>query len=104
MNQNVVLPITLNPSRDSSAAKKLGITHLDNTNLYISCEADIFLMIQTADTLAMDDHNPCLEQRKWLLYARDDAPWGPSRSPLGAGWKQLSNFPMIHETKIEKTK
>lgn len=50
-----MLPPLVKLKTDRKAAKALGITHLDDSILYISSEEDMLFIIQAADAFLKND-------------------------------------------------
>lgn len=55
-----LLPTLGKLGKDASAAKSLGITHLNELSLFISSEDNVFFMIQAADESVKKNYKPAL--------------------------------------------
>lgn len=53
-----VLSLSMTLSKEDRKAKSLGITHLEDTSLYISPVKLVLLMIQAANRFVKNDHKP----------------------------------------------
>lgn len=103
-NHQRLLPLLVKLDKDATAAKTLGITHLDDLSLYISSEVDILLIILAADAFVKNNCNPAPFHKNYFyrhfkafldeLYVRH----------LKQGKETFATFALFLDKNVQETK